>query len=229
MKAGTPTLAGALGALLARDLKLALRRRSEVATPVLFLVIVATLFPLGLGPDLERLAAIAPGVIWVAALLAALLSLNQLFHADLRDGTLEQLVISRWPLPALAVVKVLAHWLVSGLPLAIVAPVLALAYNLPADAVVAMLLSLLLGTPILSFIGAIGVALSVGLRRGGMFLALLVLPLYVPVLIFATAAVAASAAGLPAASHLYLLGALLALSLSAAPFAIAAALRISLA
>lgn len=229
MKAAGATLGLALGALLRRDLRLAMRRRSEVLTPVLFLVMVATLFPLGLGPDLKQLAAIAPGVIWVAALLAALLSLNQLFHADLRDGTLEQLVISRWPLPALVSIKVLAHWLVSGLPLAVVAPLLALAYNLPANAVAAMLASLLLGTPILSFIGAIGVALSVGLRRGGMFLALLVLPLFVPVLIFATAAVAAASAGIPPASHLYLLGALLALALTAAPFAIAAALRISLA
>lgn len=224
----TPNLTSALGALLRRDLKLAIRNRSESITPILFLLMVSTLFPLGLGPDAAQLAIIAPGVIWVAALLASMLSLNHLFNADFRDGTLEQMVMSPWPLPAVVTVKVLVHWIVSGLPLALIAPLIALAYHLPVRALEVMVLSLLLGTPILSLIGAIGVALTVGLRRGGMFLSLLVLPLFVPVLIFATAAIVASIDGLPVGSHLYLLGAMLALALSLAPFAISSALRISL-
>ncbi|MEM9533045.1 MAG: heme exporter protein CcmB [Pseudomonadota bacterium] len=216
-------------ALGLRDVRLALRNRSEVLAPLLFLLMVATLFPLGLGPDTRLLEQIAPGVIWVIALLSCLLSLNLMFHADLEDGTLEQLIISRWPLPGLALTKVLAHWLISGLPVTIVAPVAAAAYGLPGEPLQVMALSLLLGTPILSAVGAIGVALSVGLRRGGMFLALLVLPLYVPVIIFATAAVSASMAGLSPASSLYLLGAMLVLALTTAPFAIAAGLKVSIA
>ncbi|MDJ0655938.1 MAG: heme exporter protein CcmB [Xanthomonadales bacterium] len=222
------SLATAAFALLSRDLRLAFRRRGEALSPILFLLMVATLFPLGLSPDPEQLAAIAPGVIWVAALLSSLLALNQMFHADLRDGTLEQLIISPWPLPVMALVKVLAHWIISGLPLTVVAPVLGLGYGLDGATVKIMFWSLLLGTPTLSFIGAIGVALSVGLHRGGMFLALLVLPLFVPVLIFATAGISASAEGFAVGSHLYLLGALLALAVSTAPFAIAAGLRISI-
>jgi heme exporter protein B len=223
-----PGMSNALLALFQRDLKLAVRNRSETAAPILFLLMVTTLFPLGLGPDSSQLAAIAPGVIWVGALLASMLSLNHLFSADFRDGTLEQMVMSPWPLSAVVTVKVLVHWLVSGLPLAIIAPLIGLSYNLPASALQTMLVSLLLGTPILSLIGAIGVALSVGLHRGGMFLSLLVLPLFVPVLIFATAAIVASVDGLPVASHLYLLGAMLALAVTLAPFGIASALRISL-
>ena len=222
------SLTKAARALLLRDLRLAVRQRGEALSPIMFLLMVATLFPLGLSPDPNLLAAIAPGVIWVAALLSALLALNQMFHADLRDGTLEQLIISPWPLPLLAVVKVLAHWLISGLPIALVAPVLGFAYGLDGPTVKIMLWSLLLGTPTLSFIGAIGVSLSVGLRRGGMFLAMLVLPLFVPVLIFATAGISASAEGFAVGSHLYLLGAMLALAATTAPFAIAAGLRISI-
>lgn len=223
------SLFNAVWALLIRDLRLALRQRSEVLAPVLFLLMVATLFPLGLGPDRALLVSIAPGVIWVISLLACLLSLNLMFHADLDDGTLDQLIISRWPLPVLAATKVLAHWLISGLPVTVVAPLVAAAYGLPGETIAIMALSLLLGTPILSSIGGIGVALSVGLRRGGMFLSLLVLPLYVPVIIFATAAVASSLQGLSPASSLYLLSAMAVLAITTAPFAVAAGLRISVA
>lgn len=223
------SLPRAMAALLARDLRLALRQRSEVLAPVLFLLMVATLFPLGLGPDKSLLVSIAPGVVWVISLLACLLSLNLMFHADMEDGTLDQLIIARWPLPMLALTKVLAHWLVTGLPITIIAPLVATAYGLSVDTIGIMALSLLVGTPILSCIGAIGVALSVGLRRGGMFLSLLVLPLYVPVIIFATAAVAASLEGFSPAASLYLLGAMLVLAVTTAPFAIAAGLRISVA
>jgi len=224
----SPQLAAALAALVRRDLKLAVRNRGESLTPILFLLMVCTLFPLGLGSDSTQLKAMAPGVIWVAALLASMLSLGHLFGPDFRDGTLEQMIMAPWPLPLVVLVKVLAHWLIAGLPVALVAPIVAFAYDLPARAVGTLLGSLLLGTPVLSLIGAIGVALTVGLRRGGMFLSLLVLPLFVPVLIFATAGVVASVDGLPVGSHLYLLGALLALALSLAPFGIASALRISL-
>ena len=221
------SLPRALLALVVRDLRLALRRRSEMLAPVLFLLMVATLFPLGLGPDRDLLITIAPGVIWVISLLACMLSLSLMFHADLEDGTLDQLIVSRWPLPLLALGKVAAHWLVSGLPVVLVVPIVAVAYGLEAETIGIMTLSLLLGTPILSSVGAIGVSLSVGLRRGGMFLSLLVLPLYVPVIIFATAAVTASLEGFSPAASLYLLAAMLVLAVTTAPFAVAAGLRIS--
>lgn len=222
-----PSLLRAGFALFRRDLQLGIRHRSEIVTPLLFLVLVCTLFPLGLGPDPARLAAIAPGVVWIAALLASLLALNQLFAEDFADGSLEQLLASPHPLPALMLCKVAAHWLLSGLPMALLAPLLALAYQLPGDGVAMLFVTLLLGTPTLSLLGAIGVALTVGLRRGGMFLSLLVLPLFVPVLIFATSGVVAVVAGLPATANLYLLAAMLVLSVTLAPFAVAAALRIS--
>lgn len=212
--------------LLRRDLRLGVRRRGELLNPLLFFVLVASLFPLGVGPGPTILATIAPGVIWVAALLATLLSMERLFRSDFEDGALEQLLLSPYPLPLLVLAKVLAHWLVTGLPLLLVSPLLGLLLHLPAEAVRTLPLALLLGTPVLSLVGAIGVALTVGLRRGGVLLTLLVLPLYVPVLIFGTAAVAAAAAGLPVSGQLALLGALLALALSLAPFAAAAALRI---
>lgn len=223
-----PSLPAALWALLLRDLRLAVRNRSESLAPLLFLIMVTTLFPLGLGPDPKQLAVIAPGVVWVAALLATMLSLNHLFASDYSDGTLEQMIMAPYPLPALALVKVLAHWLASGLPLVLVAPILAIALNLPSHAIGVMFLSLLLGTPILSMVGAIGVALTVGLRRGGMFLSMLVLPLFIPVLIFATAAIVSAADGMSAASNLYFLGAMLVLAITLTPYAMATALRISL-
>lgn len=218
---------GAFLGVLRRDLKLGIHKRSELLNPVLFFILVTSLFPLGVGPGPATLALIAPGVIWVAALLATLLSMERLFRADFEDGALEHLMLSPHPLPLLVLAKVLAHWLVTGLPLLLVSPLLGVLLHLPGEAVGALPLTLLLGTPVLSLIGAIGVGLTVGLRRGGVLLTLLVLPLYVPVLIFGTAAVAAAADSLPISGQLALLGAMLALALSLAPFAAAAALRIS--
>lgn len=214
-------------ALLRRDLLLAFRHRGELANPLIFFLMVVTLFPLGISPEIGLLRKIAPGVIWIAALLSALFSLENLFRSDFDDGTLEQLLLSPQPLALLVLAKVLAHWLVSGLPMLLLAPLLALLLAMPAPAIQVLLATLAIGTPLLSLIGAVGVALTVGLRRGGLLLTLLILPLYIPVLIFATSAVSASAAGVPVAGQLYLLGALLVLALVLAPFAIAAALRIS--
>jgi heme exporter protein B len=218
----------AFGILLKRDLLLAYRRRSELANPLLFFVMVVSLFPLGVSPESKVLQTLAPGIIWVAALLAALLSLDTLFRSDFEDGSLEQMVLSHHSLPLLVLAKVLAHWLVAGLPLLVIAPFLGVLLFLPNDAMFPLMVTLLLGTPVLSLIGAIGVALTVGLRRGGVLLSLLVLPLYIPVLIFAASAVATAGTGLPIAGQLYFLAALLTLSLTLAPFAAAAALRISL-
>lgn len=223
----TPSLAQACAALLRRDLLLALRHRGELANPLLFFVIVVSLFPLGLGPESGMLRAIAPGILWVSALLAALLSLESVFRSDFEDGSLEQLLLSPHPASALVLTKVVAHWLVTGLPLILLAPLLGVLLHLPAAATGALLATLALGTPVLSLVGAIGVALTVGLRRGGILLSLLVLPLYIPVLIFAASAVADAALGLPITGQLYLLGALLALAVTLAPLACAAALRIS--
>jgi heme exporter protein B len=189
---------------------------------------VVSLFPLGVSPEAKVLQTLAPGVIWVAALLAALLSLDSLFRSDFEDGSLEQLALTHHSLSALVLAKVCAHWLVTGLPLLIIAPFLGVILFLPNEATGTLLLTLFLGTPVLSLIGAIGVALTVGLRRGGVLLTLLVLPLYIPVLIFAANAVAVSGTGLPITGQLYFLAALLTLSLTLAPFAAAAALRISL-
>lgn len=215
-------------AVLRRDLRLAFRQRGEWIQPVLFFMIVVTLFPLGVSPEPTLLRTIAPGVIWIAALLAALVSLESMFRSDFDDGALEQIALSPHPLALLVLAKVLAHWLVSGLPMVLMAPLLALLLAMPTRAVGVLELSLLVGTPLLSLIGAIGVALTVGLRRGGVLLTLLVLPLYIPVLIFATSAVAAAGAGISAAGQLYFLAALLVLALTLAPLAAAAALRISL-
>lgn len=214
--------------LLKRDLTLAYRHRAELANPLLFFVIVISLFPLGISPEAKILTAIAPGIIWVAALLAAMLSLDSLFRADFEDGTLEQLALTSHSLPVLVLAKVLAHWLLTGLPLLLLAPLLGVLLFLPQSAMLTLLITLALGTPILSLIGAIGVALTVGLRRGGVLLSLLVLPLYIPVLIFAANAVNVAADGLPVTGQLYFLGALLSLSLTLSPLATAAALRISL-
>jgi heme exporter protein B len=221
-------LSRAFLALLKRDLLLAFRHRGELANPLLFFMIVVTLFPLGVSPEEPLLRKIAPGVIWIAALLAALFSLENMFRSDFDDGALEQMALSPHPLSVLVLAKVLAHWLVSGLPMLLMAPLLALFLSMPPAAIYALELTLLVGTPLLSLIGAIGVALTVGLRRGGVLLSLLVLPLYIPVLIFATNAVTAAGAGMPVDGQLYFLAALLALAFTLAPFATAAALRISL-
>lgn len=213
-------------ALARRDLLTAWRARSEVGQPVLFFVIVASLFPLALGPDPRTLAALAPGILWVATLLASLLSLEAMYRSDFDDGSLEQLILSPHPLALLAAVKALAHWVATGLPLVLAAPVVALAFGMQGEATWVMLASLALGTPALSLLGAVGVALTVGLARGGLLIALVLLPLYIPVLIFAAGAVSAAVDGLPAGPALYMLGALLVLALSACPFATAAALRV---
>ncbi len=222
------TLPQAFSILLRRDLTLAYRRRSEMINPLLFFVLVTALFPLGISADPALLREIGPGIIWVAALLASLLSLETVFRSDFDDGSLEQLLLSPHPLSVLMIAKVLAHWLITGLPLLLVAPLLGVLLNLSGDAMRTLLLTLALGTPVLSLIGAIGVALTVGLRKGGTILSLLVLPLYVPVLIFASSAVANSDAGLPVSAHLSLLTALLVLAISLSPAATAASLRISM-
>lgn len=213
--------------LIRRDLTLAMRRRSDVLTTLFFFVIVVSLFPLGIGPELETLRQIAPGVFWVAALLASMLALEKLFASDFDDGTLEQMLLAPEPVFVLVLGKVLAHWLITGLPLVLLAPLLGLQYDLPGETLQVLVLSLLLGTPALSLIGAIGAALTLGLRGGGVLISLLVLPLYIPVLIFGAGAVEANASGLGAAGHLYMMGAILLLALVAAPLATAAALRIS--
>ncbi len=213
--------------LIWRDLLLALRRRSDVATALLFFVIVASLFPLGIGAEPNQLRAIAPGVIWVAALLSSMLSLSRLFSADHADGTLEQLLLGAAPLGVIAAAKALAHWLVSGLPLVLIAPLIALQYDLPSSLYGVLALSLLLGTPVLSLIGAIGAALTLGVRGGGVLLSLLVLPLYVPVLIMGAGSLEMAAAGMGGQGQLLLLGAMLVVAAAFAPWAISAALRIS--
>jgi heme exporter protein B len=210
-----------------RDLLLALRRRADVATALLFFVIVVSLFPFGVGSEPNLLHSIAPGVIWVAALLSSMLSLGRLFAADYADGTLEQMLLSAAPLGVVVWAKAFAHWLVSGLPLVVIAPLLALQYGLPPALYGVLALSLLLGTPVLSMIGAIGAALTLGLRGGGVLLSLLVLPLYVPVLIIGAGSVEMAAAGLAPDGQLLLLAAALILAAVFAPWAIAAALRIS--
>jgi heme exporter protein B len=211
-----------------RDLLLTMRRRSDILTVLLFFVIVVSLFPLGVGPEPALLRTIAPGVIWVAALLASMLALSRVFAQDHADGTLEQMLLSATPLSVIVAAKVLAHWLVTGLPLVLLAPVLALQFDLPQEFLGELMLSLLLGTPALSLIGAIGAALTLGLRGGGALLALLVLPLYIPVLIVGAGALDAAAAGLGAGAHLSLLGAFLVVAAAFAPWVVAVALRIAL-
>ena len=222
------TVFTACRAVVARDLLIALRRRSDVATTFFFFVIVVSLFPLGVGPQPDTLREIAPGVVWVAALLAAMLSLARLFATDYADGTLEQLVLTPQPLTLLVLSKVLAHWLTTGLPLVLIAPLMGLQFDLPGDALMILLASLLIGTPALSLIGAVGAALTLGVRGGGALIAVLVLPLYVPVLVFGAGAVTAAATGMNAAGHLSLLGAMSLAALVFAPWASAMALRISL-
>ncbi len=217
----------AFTALLKRDLLLAYRNRGELANPMLFFIIVVSLFPLAVSPDPSILEGMAAGVIWVAALLSTLLSIERIFRSDFDDGTLEQILLCPQPLPILMLAKVSAHWLVTGLPLIIVTPLLALLLHLPEGTLGILMLTLLLGTPVLSLVGAIGVALTVGLRRGGMLLTLLILPLYTPVLIFGANAVQAATMGLDVTGQIYLMSGLLVLSLTLAPLAIGSALRVS--
>lgn len=217
----------AMAALLQRDLRVALRRRADTGAVLVFFLIVVSLFPLGVGPQFELLRRLGAGVVWVAALLASMLSLARLFADDHADGTLEQLLLSPTPLALLVLAKAAAHWLASGLLLVAASPLLALQFDLEGRAIGVLFVSLLLGTPLLSLIGAIGAALTVGLRGAGVLLGLLVLPLVSPVLIFGAGAVDAAAAGLDPGAHLSLLGAMLALALVLAPLAAAAALRIA--
>ena len=213
--------------LLIRDLRLALRNRHELANPLIFFILVVSLFPLAMTPTPEVLQAMAPGVIWVSALLAVLLSLDRLFKQDYDDGSLDQLMLSPNPLMILVFAKVTAHWLLTGLPLVIVAPLLGLFMAMPPEAVSVLIYSLLLGTPVLSLIGAIGVSLTVAVNRGGVLLSLIVLPLYIPILIFGANAVDVGMDGLSVKGQLFFLAAVLALAVSLAPLATSVALRIT--
>ena len=214
--------------LIRRDVILSFRQGSAVTLSLSFFVMVIVLFPLGVGPELSVLMRIGPGVLWVAALLACLLTLDRMFQADFEDGALDLFMIGPLPVEILVLAKVIAHWLTSILPLIVVAPVLALSLNLPAEGILALTLALLIGTPTLSLIGAVGAALTVGMRRGGVLLSLLVLPLYIPVLIFGVAAVDAAIAQLSVAPHLLLLGGISLGALVLGPVAAAAGLRLSL-
>jgi heme exporter protein B len=215
--------------ILSRDITLALRRRTDVLTTLFFFIIVVSLFPLGVGSERELLRQLGPGVVWVAALLASMLALERLFAADYEDGTLEQMLLTGQPLSLLVLAKVVAHWLLTGLPLVIIAPLVAMQYHLSDDAVWIMAASLSVGTPILSLLGTIGAALTLGLRGGGILLSLLILPLYIPVLVYGSGAVAVSAIEITdTLPYFYLLGAFLLVALVFAPLASAAALRISL-
>jgi heme exporter protein B len=221
-------LFGVMAALLRREVSVALRQKGEVLTPLVFFVVVASLFPLGVGPESALLLRMAPGVLWVSALLAAMLSLQRLFATDHADGSLEQMALSSTPLGLLVAAKALAHCLLSGLPLVLMAPVLGLQFGLESRSLGILMLTLLLGTPTLSLIGSIGAALTLGVRGAGVLLSLLILPLYIPVLIFGAGAVEADAAGLGVGGHFSLLAALLVLSVFFAPLATKTALRISL-
>lgn len=214
-------------ALFQRELLLAFRHRSELLQPLMFLILVVTLFPLGIGPGPETLRKVGPGVIWVAALLSSLLGLERLFRDDYTDGWLEQVMLSPMPLPVSVLAKVAAHWLTTTVPLLVLSPLLALFLNLTLDMYLALVLTLLLGTPLLSLVGAIAVALTLGLNKGGVLLALILLPLFIPLLIFATAAVDAAALQLPYNGQLAIIGAMLLLALALSPFAIAYGLRVS--
>jgi heme exporter protein B len=216
-----------LVAVVRRDLLLALRQRADVANTLLFFVVVVTMVPLGVGNEPNLLREVAPGVVWVAALLAAILSLNRLFAADFADGTLEQMLLSAEPLPLIVLGKVAAHWLVTGVPVTAMSIVLGIMFDLGTESTLILMASLAAGTPILSLVGAVGAALTLGLRGGGVLISLLVLPLYVPVLILGAGAVEATAAGLGGAGHLMLLVALALFAVVLTPWAVSAALRIS--
>lgn len=214
-------------ATIRRDLKIAYRNSADLLNPLAFFFIVVTLFPLGISPSPEILSGLAPGVLWVAALLATLLSIDGLFKSDHEDGSLEQMLISPQPLFIIVIGKVIGHWLVTGFPLTLLTPVLAVMLFLPSEGIMALELTLLLGTPILSLIGAIGAGLTVGLKKGGILISVLILPLYVPILILGTLAVQAGVDGQSYAGHLMWMGAMLLMGLGLAPMATAASLRIS--
>lgn len=222
------SLFGLLGLVIRRDLLLAMRRRADVLTTLVFFVMVVSLFPLGVGPEPEMLRKMAAGVVWVAALLASMLSLPRMFSADYLDGTLEQMMLAPQSLTVMVLGKIAAHWMLSGLPLALIAPVLGLQFDMPPQALWMLVLALLLGTPILSMIGTIGAALTLGLRGGGVLVSLLVLPLCIPVLIFGAGAVEAVTSGMSAVSNLAFLGALMLFALVFTPFVAAQALKISM-
>ncbi|PVX42977.1 heme exporter protein B [Pasteurella langaaensis DSM 22999] len=213
--------------IIQRELRIAMRKQAEILNPLWFFLIVITLFPLVVGPDPNLLGKIAGGVAWVAALLSALLSFERLFRDDYIDGSLEQLMLTAQPLPLTALAKVTAHWLLTGVPLILLSPIAALLLSLEIEIWWALVLTLLIGTPILSCIGAIGVALTVGLRKGGVLLSLIILPLFIPVLIFSASVLDAATLHLPYGGQLAILGAILAAAITLSPFAIAAALRIS--
>lgn len=214
--------------LIRRDLAIAFRRKADVLNPLIFYLLVITLFPLGLGPEPQLMARLAPGIIWVSVLLSALLSFERLFKDDLADGSLQQMMLTSLPLPLVALAKVIAHWLLTALPLVLLSPLAALLLNLDGAGWLALVLTLLAGSPALSLVGAVGVALTVGLKRGGILLSLLVLPLYIPVLIFATGSLEAAALGLSYSGQLALLAAFSLGALTLCPFAIASALKISI-
>ena len=222
------SMLGLLMLVIRRDLVLAMRRRADVLTTLIFFVMVVSLFPLGVGPEAAMLRKMAPGVLWVAALLSSMLSLGRLFSADYLDGTLEQMMLAPQSLSMLVLGKMAAHWLVSGLPLVLMAPVLGVQFGMSGESLGILIIGLLLGTPILSMLGAIGAALTLGLRGGGVLLSLLVLPLCIPVLIFGAGAVEAVTSGLAVTSHLSLIGALLVLSATFTPWVTAQALRVSM-
>ena len=213
--------------ILFRDLTLAMRRKTDILSALFFFIIVISLFPLGVGMDKSMLIKIAPGIAWVAALLASMLALERLFASDYDDGTLEQMLISPQPLTVIVLAKVVAHWLLTGLPLVLIVPLVGLQYHLSGDAILVMMLALLLGTPILSLLGAIGAALTLGVRGGGILISLLILPLYIPVLVYGSGAVSASVMAGESQAYLLLLGAFLILTLIFSPLATAAALKIS--
>lgn len=214
--------------ILKRDLLIAFRRRSEIIHPLIFFVMVISLFPLAIGDDKALLQKIAPAIIWVTALLATMLSLDNLFRSDFEDGSLEQMNLLKIPLSLIVTAKITAHWLITGLPLILITPLLAVLLYMTTDTTTMLLLTLLLGTPTLSLIGAVGIALTVALRQGGVILSLLILPLYIPVLIFATLALQNTAQGFSAVAQLAMMLAILVLAITLAPFAIAAALKVSL-
>ncbi|QWD96165.1 heme exporter protein CcmB [Polynucleobacter sp. MG-6-Vaara-E2] len=218
----------AVFAMIHRDLLLVMRRKSEVLTALFFFVVVTSLFPLGIGADAALLRKIAPGVIWVAALLATLLGLHRMFAADYADGTLEQMALSPQPMVLLVVGKMIAHWIVCGLPLVILAPIIGIQFDLDLSSLYVLMGTLLMGTPVLSLLGSIGAALTLGVRGGSVLMSLLILPLYIPVLIFGAGAVYANSAGLETSGHFSLLGALLILALAFVPWVSAAAVKIAI-
>jgi heme exporter protein B len=222
------SLMGLFGLVVRRDLLLAMRRRADVLTTLIFFVMVVSLFPLGVGPEMDMLRKMASGVVWVAALLASMLSLPRMFSADHADGTLEQMMLAPQSLSVLVLGKIVAHWMLSGLPLALIAPVLGLQFDMSPEALWILVLALLLGTPVLSMIGAVGAALTLGLRGGGVLVSLLVLPLCIPVLIFGAGAVEAVTSGMSVVSNLSFLGAFMLFALVFTPFVAAQALRISM-